>query len=138
MANSTRLEFNGLAELKRALRDLPEDLAGEAQHIVEGAANSAAAEIKHGYPVKTGHLRDGLTVTHFESGKVAAGAIVKNRAKHSHLFEFGTHRRHNAKGANRGTMPAAHKFVPIAIKARRRMYGLLADMLRRHGFTVGQ
>ena len=134
---SVRLVWNGLSEFKAALRTLPEELTGEASRIVEGAANGAAADIKQAYTVvKTGNLRDGLIVTHVDRGKYHAGAVVKNLAKHSHLYEYGTEMRHTDAGWSRGRMPPKPTFVPRVIRARARMYEALADMLRRHGLTV--
>jgi len=131
-----RLVFDGLSELREALRNLPAELAGEAQHIVEGAANGAAASIKAAYPVRTGNLRDHLTVTHVDQGKYSAGAIVKNTAKHAALFESGTQARHTDIGANRGSMPPGHVFIPRVTKARRQMYTVLKDLLVRKGLLV--
>jgi len=133
---SNRLVFDGLDELREALRNLPAELAGEASHIVEGAANGAAADIKAAYPVRTGNLRDHLTVTHVDQGKYSAGAIVKNTAKHAALFEFGTQARHTDIGANRGSMPPGRVFITRAIKARRQMYTALKDLLVRKGLLV--
>lgn len=131
-----RLVFEGLNELKAALRDLPDNLIGEASNIVEGAANGAATEIRSKYPHRTGNLRDGVTVTHFDGGRFSAGAIVKNTAKHAHIFEIGTQARHTAIGANRGSMPPGHVFVPAVIKARRGMFAALKDLLVRNGLVV--
>jgi hypothetical protein len=131
-----RLVFDGLSELREQLRNLPSELTGEAANIVLGAANGAAAEIKGAYPVRTGRLRDGLVVTRADKGKFSAGAIVKNTAKHAAIFENGTQARHNSLGANRGSMPPGHVFVPRMIRARRRMYERLSDLLRRKGLVV--
>lgn len=135
MANN-RLVFDGLEELRQQLRNLPSELAGEASNIVTGAANGAAAEIKGAYPVRTGRLRDSLVVTRVDKGKYTAGAILKNRAKHSWMFENGTQTRQTAIGANRGSMPPGNVFIPRAIAARRRMYEALKDLLTRKGLTV--
>jgi len=153
--SQNQLRFDGMSELRAQLRNLPETLAGEASHIVEGAANGAAAEIPRNYPIRDtnlhpgprrkspwfppGNLARGVRVTHFERGKVAAGAIVKSAAKHAHLFEFGTRQRRTNKGANRGVMPkapASEAMIPVVIRARKRMYSQLADLLRRVGFQV--
>lgn len=136
MASNNRLVFDGLDDLRTQLRDLPSELTGEASHLVEGAANGAATDIKGAYPVRTGNLRDGLTVTHFSGGKFSAGALVKNTAKHSWLFENGSQARHTSIGANRGSMPAGHVFIPIVMRARRQMYEALKLMLVRHGLAV--
>lgn len=133
---SASVKWNGLDELRAALRTLPADLTAEASFLVEGAANGAAAEIKAAYPVRTGTLRDGLIVSHREKGKFSAGAIVKNTSKHAWLFESGTQARHTALGANRGSMPPGHVFLPIVIRKRRQLYGQLKALLQRHGLTV--
>jgi hypothetical protein len=134
--STNQLKFDGLAELRAALRSLPSDLTVEASHEVQGAANGAAADIKRAYPVRTGRLRDGVVVTHVDQGKYSAGAIVKNTAKHSAIFENGTQARHNSIGANRGAMPPGHVFVPRIIRARRAMYERLKAMLARRGLVV--
>lgn len=135
---SASIKWDGLDEFKKALRNMPSDLAGEAGHIVEGTANAAAVEIKRGYAShrRTGKLQSGVTVTHFDKGKFSAGAIVKNTAPHAHLFETGTQARHTAIGANRGSMPPGHVFVPAVVKHRRKMYAELKAMLVRFGLLV--
>ncbi len=135
MANN-RLVFEGLAELRAALRRLPAELTTEASRIVDGAANGGAADIKRTYPRRTGNLGDHVSVTHFDQGRFSAGAIVKNTATHAWMFEHGTQARHTAIGANRGSMPPGHVFIPRIMRARRLMYTQLADLLRRHGFQV--
>ena len=132
------VSWTGLTEFRAALRNMPEELAGEAAHIVEGAANGAAAQIRRVYPVKTGNLVSGVVIEHNQQ-RVAASAVVRSKSPHAHLFERGTRPRRTAKGANRGSMPEApenEKMVPIAIRTRRRMYSELADMLRRIGFVI--
>ncbi len=129
-------------------------LAGEASKIVEATANGVASQVRQNYPIgPTGNLVRGVNVTHFEHGKVAAGAIVKSTAKHAWIFEKGTKVRASAGGwatgrgsrkgnraGNRGAMPEApegQKMIPVVVRARRRMFEQLFDLLRRNGFTVG-
>lgn len=138
---SARFVFAGLEELKTALRALPDDLTGEASNIVEGAANGAAAAIKRDYARgPTGNLIGGVYVTHFSRGRFSAGAIVKSAAKHAWIYENGTQARHyfTARGVRHptGAMPPGHVFIPAMIRARRRMYELLAAMMRRNGLLV--
>jgi hypothetical protein len=130
------LKFQGLEELRAALRNLPAELTAEATRIVEGAANGAAADIKRNYPVRTGHLRDHLTVTHYDQGKFSTGAIVKNTSPHAWMFENGTQARHTAIGANRGAMPPGHVFIPRITRARRLMWTQLKELLTRKGLLV--
>lgn len=133
---SVTLQWEGLNELRAELRRLPAELTGEASHIVEGSANAAAADIKQAYPVRTGKLRDSVIVTHFEKGQFSAGAIVTNKAKHANLYEVGSQARHTAIGANRGSMPPGHVFVPRVIRRRRQMYEQLKALLVRKGLSV--
>jgi hypothetical protein len=133
---SSRIVWNGLAELREQLRNLPAELTGEASHLVEGAANAAAADIKAGYPVRTGNLRDHVFVSHRDKGRFSSGAVVKNTAKHAHIFEVGTQARHNSLGANRGSMPPGNVFIPAVIKRRRAMYEQLKALIDRNGLKV--
>jgi Bacteriophage HK97-gp10, putative tail-component len=133
--SANRLIFEGLDELRAALRNLPTHLAAEASRPVQGAANAAAASIKAGYPVRTGKLRDHLIVETIDA-PFQAGALVKNTARHAAIFEYGTQARHTAIGANRGSMPPGHVFIPAIVRARRRMYEDLKGLLERNGLQV--
>lgn len=134
------MTIDGLAELRRALRELPETLAREADLVVQAAADAAASEIRASYPEgPTGNLRRGVVRELITSSRFASGAVVRSRAKHASLFEAGTRPRRTADGANRGRMPPAspeQAFIPKAIRARRRMRQQLIDIVRRAGFEV--
>lgn len=134
---SAALKFQGIDELRAALRQLPAELAGEAGHILEAEGNAAGVAIRSGYSAHrvTGNLRDHVSVVH-EHSAVAAKTVVKSTARHAHLFEFGTQTRQTRNGANRGAMPPGHVFVPAMVRARRRMFEQLADLLRRAGLQV--
>jgi len=138
MAKPTELRWDGLEELKAALRELPDDLKGEASHLVEGRANAAAMDIRSGYAGHrhSGNLQSKVTVTHFENGRYSTGAIVKNTAKHAWLFENGTQARHTKAGWNRGRMPPGHVFVPRIIRHRRMLYREIIEMMVRNGLAV--
>lgn len=137
---SSSLRFDGLDELRAALRALPSDLAVEASHLVEGAANAAAAEIKAGYKVWSGNLRDHLYVTHQDKGRYGAGAIVTNTAKHAWVYDNGSAARHYTTRRGRrhatGAMPPTHLFTGAMIRHRRQMYDGLKAMLERNGLAV--
>lgn len=145
MANN-RLVFDGLAELKAELRNLPSELTGEASHIVEGAANGAASDVSAEYAKHrvSGDLVRGVRVTHFDGGQFSAGAIVKSSAPHAWLFDNGSAARHyytvNGKrhptGAMWGRTAPTHVFVRTMVKARRLMYEALKAVLVRKGFSV--
>lgn len=138
---STKLQLNGLAELRSALRNLPDELKADAQRIVTDAANGAAVAIRRGYPVVSGKLRDGIDVAQVESSRGGVTAKVTSRARHSHLFENGTGQRRAANGANRGRMPKAptnEAMIPVVIRQRRTMVTRLIDLVKRAGFVVEQ
>lgn len=132
---SVTVRFTGLEELKAALQNLPQELASEAQDIVFGAADDAAAEIIAKYPARTGNLRKGVKVTRKASAFVTS-AVVKNSAPHAFIFENGTQARHTKIGANRGSMPPGHVFVPTVIRHRRAMYERLKAVLVKAGLSV--
>jgi hypothetical protein len=133
---SVTLRFEGLEALKAKLRALPEDLASEAQGLVEQTAHEAATAIQRAYPRRTGTLRNRVYVTHFPQGRFSAGAVVKNTAPHAALFESGTQARHTAIGANRGAMPPGHIFIPAMQRARRAMWDRLKALMERHDLDV--
>lgn len=136
MAARNRIVWDGLDELRAELRKLPAELADEASGIVLQHADGAAQEIKAAYPSRTGNLRNGMAVIRSAAGRFGVGAIVRNRAPHAWIFENGTQARHASIGANRGSMPPGHVFIPRVIKWRHRMYGALKAMLVRHGLVV--
>ncbi len=130
---SVEMKFPGLDELQAALRAMPAELTGEATHIVEGTLNAAAGEIKSGYP--PGELQDKLDWDLTSDGVGVIG-IIQNKSPIAWLFEHGTQARHTALGLDRGVAPAAHVFVPVILRQRRKMYELLKAMLERHGLIV--
>jgi len=132
---SASFVFSGLDELKAQLRHLPAELAAEGGHLVEAAANGAAATIKGGYPSRTGDLRTHVEVTHTRS-RFGARSVLRNTSKHAAPFEHGSQARHTALGANRGSMPPNHLFTQTIIAKRRQMYAQLQDLLVRNGLTV--
>lgn len=133
-----RIVFDGMAELKAALRQLPEELRGEASNVVNATTNAAAVEIRteYGKHRVSGRLQAGVVISHVNAGKYTAGAIVKNTAKIAGIFESGTQARHTHLGLNRGSMPPGHVFVPVIVRRRRQMYETLKAMLVRKGFLV--
>lgn len=135
---SVKLEMQGLAELRKALEQLPEELTEEASTIVGQHALQAQQQVVDAYPSRSGRLKRGVTKDHYR-GRFTTHWIVKSRAPHAHLFERGTGQRQTAKGANRGRMPPApsgQAMIPIVIRRRRAMVEALKDLVRRAGFTV--
>ena len=139
---SVKLQIDGLSEFREALRQLPYELREEAGAIVLAIAEQAGQQIPAAYPQgPTGNLKRRVTVTKEPSSAFGVRAVVKSRAPHASIFEFGTGPRQNRAGANRGVMPPAphdQAFIPIAIQARRRMVQALIQMLQRAGLVVTQ
>jgi len=133
---STRFQWSGLDELKRDLRNLPVELTDEGGAIIESEAGAARNDIVAAYPSRTGNLRKGVKVQRVDRGRFGAAAIVRNSAPHASIFEHGTQARHTDLGANRGSMPPGHVFIPAMIRARRRMYNRLRSILIAHGLSV--
>lgn len=135
----TRLVFEGMDAFKRALRELPEELAHEGGVIVESQAREAARQIQDAYPEgPTGNLRRGVTVQ-VEYSRFGVIARIRSRARHSHLFEKGTGPRRTARGWSRGSMPAGpiqERMIPIVVRRRRIMVDALKGLVRRAGFQV--
>lgn len=138
--SDNRLTFQGLEELREGLRNLPADLTAEASHIVEAAANGAAAEVRQNYAKgPTGNLIAGVMVRPSAISTFSAGAIVESKSPHAWLYENGSQVRHTSSGANRGVMPPAppgRAFIPVMIKKRRQMQGQLIELLKRAGLQV--
>lgn len=131
---SSTFVWQGLEELKAQLRALPSELAAEASEIVLSSAQGAKNDMQ--YPRRTGNLADHVTVSTVAVGQFGAGAIVKNTSPHAAIYENGTQARHTAIGANRGSMPPGHVFVPAVVRRRRQMYERLKALLVAHGLAV--
>lgn len=137
-----RFVFDGLDDLKAALRNLPDELAGEAGRIVETHANSAAVTIRAAYGAhrRTGNLQEHVSIDRVARGRYGAAARVKSTARHAHLFETGTKARHyiTRRGVRHvtGAAEPQHVFVPEMIRVRRRMYEELKALLVRNGIQV--
>lgn len=131
-----RIVFDVLEELKKSLRELPQEMHGEAEHIVDGESNGAALEIRSKYGQVSGKLVQGVVVERVERTRFFAGRRVVNKSPLAQVYENGTQVRHTELGYNRGRMPAAHVFVPVMIRRRKAMYEKLRDMMRRKGLKV--
>lgn len=131
------VEWDGLDELRQALRDCPGEFATEGGNIVEAATNAAVVAIKAGYGDKA-ELRDKTSGT-VERNRYGALGTVRSASPLAWIFENGTQVRHTALGANRGAIqPPGHVVVPVAQRERRRMREDLKAMVEGHklGFEV--
>lgn len=133
MASNNRLTFEGIQEFYSDLRELAPRLSGEGQRLREASANSAALEVRTAYGKhrRTGTLQDRVTVQHSQFR-----STVKNGAPHAWIFEHGTQARHTSLGVSRGAMPPGHIFVPIMIRARRKLLEALKALVQRSGLRV--
>ena len=150
-----QIQWEGLDELRTALRNLPEELATQAASVVRASAEQAAMDTRLAYPVRQtglypgprrksswfppGILRGRVTTTD-RSTPVSASFKVKSQAPHANLYENGgKFVRRNKRGANRGTMPAAPidaRMIPKVIRIRARMVQQLIEIVKAAGFEV--
>lgn len=134
---SASFKIDGLEQLLAELRALPDTLTVEGGHIVEGEGNGAFVDIRGRYQQAKGDLSQYVTIASQQSGRFGAAVRLKVNSGLAHIFENGTMLRHTAAGVSRGAIqPPQHVFIPAMIKARKRMYVLLADLLRRHGLQA--
>lgn len=126
-----------IPDFAAALRNLPDELRSEANHMVEARANGAHATIKADYGAHrdSGNLQDHTSLD-IEESQFGTIATLKSTAKHAFIFENGTQIRKNKKGANRGAMPAGNVFIPAMVRARRLLTEDLVDLLQRAGLVV--
>jgi hypothetical protein len=113
-----------LAMYLQAMQGWPAAVAEAAAPILERHAKEAYAEIKAGYPVVTGHLRDGLTITNETSGPLHPAWTLENDVVYAKIFEAGG-------ATTAGPKPAGRVFVPIVIKTRRALRRDLIPVLQR-------
>jgi hypothetical protein len=131
--SNNKLQLNGLDELRRQLRELPEDLAREGGVIVTAHAEDAQRRVQTAYPEgPTGNLKRGVTANRAaDSSRFGAKAIVRSRAPHAWLFENGV----RGKAPRRET-PVNQQAIPIFIQVRRVMVQALIQLVQRAGLTV--
>lgn len=136
MASNNKFKFEGLEELKTALRNLPTDLRNEAAAIVPRKAFEAKADIIAAYHEgPTGRLKRRVT-SEEEHSQFGIAVIIKSRDPIAWLYEHGSQARHSGIRKDLGVMPAQPTFIPIAARKRREMFDELIAMLRRAGLTV--
>lgn len=127
---ASRLVLKGFPEFRAELRRLPDVLAGNGSQRATDAAKTTEATVRTAYRSRSGQLEAGLSVTLTRTGGGMV-ARVANALPLARWYEYGTQGRHTRLGAWRGSMPAAHVFVPTAIRQRRLMVdGAIADVQR--------
>lgn len=134
----TRLRLDGVDAFVAALRALPAHLADEARTVIIAATENTKQEITEAYPTRVGgELRSHMRTRYIDKGPLQTIGIVENTSHLSNWYEYGTQERHTKLGAFRGAMPPGHVFVPIVMRARRRMQDTLIELIVREGFVVG-
>ena len=138
--SANRLVFEGMQELKEALKNLPAELRGETSNEALAAANGAALDIRRGYGAGAESIAAAVVVERDAPGPWAAGATVRTRHKLAWMFENGTQTRSyvtsQGKTHRTGAMRPQHVFVPPVMRARYRFYQRVSDLLRRKGLLV--
>ncbi len=112
----------------------------QAGQIVEDTARETGAQTASHYPLgPTGNLRNRVRVDINQPTPGRVIGIVRSQSPIAGIFEKGTKDRTTRKGWSRGRMPAASEdeaMIPRVVRARRRMTGLLIDLVRKAGFEV--
>jgi hypothetical protein len=138
---SLNVSWSNLDAFYKELLTLPQALHGEANAILLKSAQAAKAEISAAYPRKpdgTGNLRRGL-VLRPARGRLFAGAILRNVAKHAWIYEHGTKLRRllgngmYRAGTKRGRMPPHNTFHPIAEAHQRAAVAAIIELEYAHG-----
>jgi len=136
---SSSLTWQGLDDLRDALRSLPDDLTASAGPIVLNHALEADRTIETDYPRVTGNLKAGVRLEVANANRFGVAARVRSGSPHASMFERGTKDRRTRRGWNRGSMPPAaynEAMIPAAIRVRGRMIGALIAMVRGYGLIV--
>ena len=108
----------------QALEGWPVEVADAARPIIERHAKAAFEEIKAGYPVVTGKLRDGLTIKDTSKGALHPSVTIENDVYYAKIFEAGGM-------TTAGPKPAGRVFIPISVRERRAMRAEVVDLLER-------
>jgi hypothetical protein len=136
---SASVRWDGLDELRAALRALPAELTDEARSIVDQAATDAMSAMRGEYP--EGELQNGLTRSWLAGSVAGVAILIKNRSGWAWLWDHGSKLRHRSRsggstGAEWGGTTPPHTFGRNMAQYRRRMYEDLKALLTRHGLLV--
>lgn len=113
---SASVQWYGLDLYRRALLGWPVEVAIEAKAILEREAQAAYDEMRSpapvGYPVKSGDLREGLTLTDTSPSELHPRFTLYNPVFYAKIFEAGG-------ATTAGPKSPGRVFVPISIRHRR-------------------
>jgi hypothetical protein len=132
---SVNLFLDGLDDLRKALRDMPDELTNEAIGIVAGAAHDCAEELKSVYP--PGPMAAHVIVED-RSRQYEARFFVESQTDQAVWWEYGTQNRQTQQGWNRGAEPAHPQqgLITLAMKHRATMRRELVALVQEAGFDV--
>jgi hypothetical protein len=132
---SVTLLLDGLDELRKALRDMPDALTNDALAIVATAAEDTATAVKAVYPNTV--MDEGVFVVD-RSQQYQAKFVVESRTSMAIWWEYGTANRTTQLGWNRGAEPAHpdQGLISIAKRNRARMTAALIALVQDAGFDV--
>jgi hypothetical protein len=139
--SAASVQWAGMAEFRRLLRELPVALRDRAVDIVDNAAHTTESQLLQAYPLgDTGNLRGGVSVAETMQ-PVGVLERVTSKSPHAQLWEFGTKNRKTKQGWDRGRIRPARDLgqqglVAIAVRNRRVMNNALIQMLIDEGFDV--
>jgi hypothetical protein len=108
---------------RQALLGFPQEVADKAGAILEPHAQTAFQEIHDKYPVVTGRLQAGLTLTD-NSASLHPRWTLANDVVYALIFEAGG-------ATTTGPKPGGQVFVPIAIREWKAARAEIIDMLER-------
>lgn len=138
------MKWEGLDDLRDALRRLPVDLRDDSGEIVQEAAREAFNTISQEYGEHTGALRRGLRLRGLQVSTFGSAVDLVNTAPHAWLWDHGSEARHyitkhgvkHPTGKMWGRSSPPHTFGRASGRARRAMVGKLIAMMERHGLIV--
>jgi len=132
--------WDGLAEYKEELRQLPAACLGEGRHAVEGGVNGAYVAISTVYGAHrvTGTLQKRLKITPLKvSGQYSTGLVLTSGSPIAVLFDRGSQARHyvtvNGVDHVTGRMPPNPIFTSSVAKAKREIVAKLKEIVLRRG-----
>ena len=138
--------WDGLAEYREELRQMPEACVGEARHIIEGGVNGAYTTISAVYGAHrvTGTLQKRLTISPLKvDGQFSTGLKLTSGSPLAWLFDNGSQARHyvtkggkdHKTGAMWGKTPPTHIFTRTVAKGKRAVVDRIKTMMLRRGAT---
>jgi HK97 gp10 family phage protein len=119
-----KVKIEGLAELEKKLKRLPEVVERAAQAAIRGETDEAAEDLRRDAPVKEGDLRDSVQA---EIEKGGLGGVAAVTARHAEFVVHGT-----------SDTPANDFVTPVINDVRRRFPERFTDELNVELRRIGK